>query len=48
MLLLVAVAGKGQVALEVITTVIVDGFARDVVVYVELVAPEIFKPFLCH
>jgi hypothetical protein len=32
MLLLVAVAGEGQTAFEVITTVIAEGFARDVVV----------------
>jgi hypothetical protein len=40
--------GDAQVAFEVITTVIVEGFASDVVVYVELVAKGIFVPLRCH
>ena len=48
MLLLVTLVGEGQVAVEVITTAIVEGLASEVVVCVELVAPAIFAPFLCH
>ena len=48
MLLLVTVAGDAQVALEVITTVTVEGFVRELVVYVDHVAPKIFAPFRCH
>ena len=46
--LLLALVGAGQVAFDVITTVIVEGLAREVVVYVELVSPAMLAPFLCH
>ena len=42
------VVGDAQVALETIITVIVDGFAKEVVVNTEPVAPAILIPFLCH
>jgi hypothetical protein len=48
MILLAALAGLAQVAVEVISTFMASPLARVVLVYVALFAPGISTPFFCH